>query len=131
LEEISIGEIGGIHSAPAELPLHVSPQGTLARSHPSRHHIGYGGAIGRTSWRRARPQFRERDRSHRSTAPGGTPVKRLLVLLALLPALLALNSCGGSSTAAVPSITVSGAASSVNVTGPVQFTASILNLSST
>ena len=58
-------------------------------------------------------------------------MKRLLVLLALLPALLALNSCGGSSTAAVPSITVSGAASSVNVNGTVQFTASILNLSST
>ena len=58
-------------------------------------------------------------------------MKRLLVLLALLPALLALNSCGGSSTAAVPTITVTGAASSVNVNGTVQFTASILNLSST
>ncbi|MBZ5699874.1 MAG: hypothetical protein LAN18_15155 [Acidobacteriia bacterium] len=64
---------------------------------------------------------------------GGTPAKRLLVLLALLPALLALNSCKGKSSpaAAAPSITVSGAASSVNVNGTVQFTASILNLSST
>jgi hypothetical protein len=59
-------------------------------------------------------------------------VKRLLVLLALLPALLALNSCKGSSpAAATPTITVTGAASSVNVNGTVQFTQSILNLTST
>ena len=59
-------------------------------------------------------------------------MKRLLVFLALLPALLALNSCGGSApVAATPSITVSGAASSVNVNGTVQFTANIINLSST
>jgi hypothetical protein len=56
----------------------------------------------------------------------------LLLILALFPTLLALNSCGSSSTpAATPSITVSGAATSVSVNGTVQFTASILNLSST
>lgn len=59
-------------------------------------------------------------------------MKRLLGLFALLPALLALNSCGGSgATAATPTISVSGAVPSVNVNGTVQFTAAILNLSST
>ena len=57
-------------------------------------------------------------------------MKRLLVLLALLPALLALNSCGGT-PAAAPTISVTGTASSVNLNGTVQFTATIFNLSST
>ena len=57
-------------------------------------------------------------------------MKRLLVLLALLPVLLALNSCGGA-PAAAPTISVTGANTSVNVNGTVQFTADHLNLSST
>jgi hypothetical protein len=56
--------------------------------------------------------------------------QRLLLLLALLPVILALNSCGGTA-AAVPTITVAGASGTVIVNGTVQFTASILNLSST
>ncbi len=56
----------------------------------------------------------------------------VFVLLALVPALLALSSCGGGGSAtAVPSITVSGLSGTVIVNGTVQFTASILNLSST
>ncbi len=58
--------------------------------------------------------------------------QRLLLISALLPALLALNSCGGGSTTpAPPTITVSGAATSVNVNGKVQFAANVQNLSST
>jgi hypothetical protein len=58
--------------------------------------------------------------------------QRLLLIFALLPALLVLSSCGGgSTTVATPTITVSGSATSVNVNGTVQFTANILNLSST
>jgi hypothetical protein len=59
--------------------------------------------------------------------------QRLVLILALLPALLALNSCGGgsSTTAATPTLTISCAATSVDVNGTVQCTQSILNLSST
>src|SRR6266481_792393 len=60
--------------------------------------------------------------------------KRLLLILALLPLLLALNSCGGGSStpaAPTPTITASCAASSVAVNGTVQCTANILNLNST
>ncbi len=59
--------------------------------------------------------------------------QRVVLILALFPALLALNSCGGgsSTTAATPTITISCAATSVVVNGTVQCTQSILNLSST
>ncbi len=59
--------------------------------------------------------------------------QRLLLILALLPALLVLNSCGGGSSTppATPSMTVTQSASSVSVNGTVQFTKNILNLSST
>jgi hypothetical protein len=60
--------------------------------------------------------------------------QRLVVVLALLPALLVLNSCGGggsTSTTATPSITVSCDKPSVTVNGTSQCTATILNLSST
>ena len=57
--------------------------------------------------------------------------ERLLLVCAFLPALLGLSSCGGYNAAATPTITVSGTLSSVNVNGTVQFTATILNLSST
>jgi hypothetical protein len=59
--------------------------------------------------------------------------QRLLLILALLPALLALNSCGGGSStpAPAPSLTISCAATTVVVNGPVQCTQSLLNLSST
>jgi hypothetical protein len=58
--------------------------------------------------------------------------QRLVLILALLPALLALNSCGGSSTTpATPTLTISCAATSVVVNGTVQCTQNILNLSST
>ena len=59
--------------------------------------------------------------------------QRLVLILALLPALLALNSCGGGSgtTTATPTLTISCAATSVDVNGTVQCTQSILNLSST
>ncbi|MGH9681562.1 MAG: hypothetical protein ACRD4Y_16575, partial [Candidatus Acidiferrales bacterium] len=54
------------------------------------------------------------------------------LFFALLPGLAVLSSCGGgSSTATTPTITVTGAASTVNVNGTVQFTATITNLSST
>jgi hypothetical protein len=59
---------------------------------------------------------------------------RLLLIFALLPALLVLNSCGGGSTTSTtttPTITASCAASSVTVNGQVQCTATITNLSST
>jgi hypothetical protein len=56
--------------------------------------------------------------------------QRFLPLFALLPALAALSSCG-SSTAATPTISVTASASTVNVNGTVQFTATIANLSST
>jgi hypothetical protein len=57
----------------------------------------------------------------------------LLPVLALLPALLVLNSCGGSSSTPppTPTITASCAATSVTVNGTVQCTATITNLSST
>src|SRR5713101_149638 len=64
----------------------------------------------------------------------GTRWQRLLLILALLPALLALNSCGGgssTSTTATPSITVSCVPSSLVVNATSQCTATILNLSST
>ena len=54
-----------------------------------------------------------------------------LLFFALLPALAVLNSCGKATTAAVPAITVTASASTVNVNGTVQFTATITNLSST
>ena len=60
--------------------------------------------------------------------------QRLFLIFALLPSLLALNSCGGgsSSTApATPTLTISCAATSVDVNGTVQCTQNILNLSST
>ena len=57
---------------------------------------------------------------------------RLFLILAVLPALLALNSCGGSSsTTATPTMTISCAATSVVVNGTVQCTQNVLNLSST
>ena len=59
--------------------------------------------------------------------------QRLVLILALLPALLALNSCGGGSgtATATPTLTISCAATSIDVNGTVQCTQSILNLSST
>jgi hypothetical protein len=58
--------------------------------------------------------------------------QRLFLILAVLPALLALNSCGGSnSTTATPTMTISCAATSVVVNGTVQCTQNVLNLSST
>jgi hypothetical protein len=54
-----------------------------------------------------------------------------LLLCALFPALLTLSSCGSSTPAAAPTIAVTGSLSSVNVNGTVQFTATIVNLSST
>jgi hypothetical protein len=61
--------------------------------------------------------------------------QRLLLLLALLPALLALNSCGSgasSTPVATPSLTVSPLTASVTAGGaPVQFTPNPVNLSST
>lgn len=58
--------------------------------------------------------------------------RHFILFFALLPALVALNSCGSSSTTnTTPTITVSGSASTVNVNGTVQFTATITNLSST
>ena len=61
------------------------------------------------------------------------PWQRLSLILALLPALLALNSCGGGSSAApaTPAITVSCAAISLTVNGQAQCSATITNLSST
>lgn len=56
--------------------------------------------------------------------------QRLFLFFALLPALAALNSCGGS-TAATPTISVTGEYGTVSVNGQVQFTATITNLSST
>jgi hypothetical protein len=57
----------------------------------------------------------------------------LLPGLAVLPVLLVLNSCGGSSSTAPPTPTISAscAATSVTVNGTVQCTATIANLSST
>ncbi|HVA95685.1 MAG TPA: hypothetical protein VNI36_12370 [Candidatus Dormibacteraeota bacterium] len=58
--------------------------------------------------------------------------QHFFLLFALFPALALLSSCGGSSTAApTPTISVYGSATSVNVNGTVQFTATVLNLSST
>jgi len=60
--------------------------------------------------------------------------QNLLPVLALIPALLALNSCGGGSSTtppATPTITASCAATLVTVNGTVQCTATITNLSST
>ena len=57
---------------------------------------------------------------------------RFFLFFALLPALAALSSCGGSSsTASTPTITVTASATTVSVNGTVQFTATITNLSST
>jgi hypothetical protein len=56
--------------------------------------------------------------------------QQFLLYFALLPALAALNSCGSSTTASAPTISISGA-STVSVNGTVQFTATITNLSST
>jgi hypothetical protein len=67
-----------------------------------------------------------------SVCPQKVQWQRLALILALFPALLALNSCGGSSTtAATPTLTISCAATSVDVNGTVQCTQNILNLSST
>jgi len=68
-----------------------------------------------------------------SVCPKQAQWHRLFLILALLPALLALASCGGgsSSTPAAPSLTVSCAAASVVVNGTVQCTQNVLNLSST
>lgn len=58
--------------------------------------------------------------------------QRFVLLFAFLPALLALSSCGGGSSAATnPTITVSCAASTVTVGQQDQCTATVLNLSST
>ncbi len=58
--------------------------------------------------------------------------QRLLLVFAFLPALVALSSCGGGSSAAAnPTITVSCALSSVTVGQQDQCTARVLNLSST
>src|SRR6266853_5896897 len=60
--------------------------------------------------------------------------QRLLLVLALLPAVLALNSCGGgssSTTTTTPTITASCASSTLTVNGQTQCTANITNLSST
>ena len=57
--------------------------------------------------------------------------KNLLVALVLLPALAILSSCGSSTPASTPTITITASASTVNVNGTVQFTATISNLSST
>jgi hypothetical protein len=55
-----------------------------------------------------------------------------LLIFALLPALLVLNSCGASSTTpAVPTISMSCANTSINANATSQCTASIANLSST
>jgi hypothetical protein len=55
-----------------------------------------------------------------------------LIIFALLPALLALNSCGSSSTPpAVPAISMSCANTSINANATSQCTATISNLSST
>ncbi len=56
---------------------------------------------------------------------------RLLLIVALLPALAALNSCGSSTTSSAPTISITAAATTVSVNGTVQFTATITNLSST
>ena len=57
--------------------------------------------------------------------------RHAILVLALFPALAALSSCGSSNTTTTPSISLTGAASTVNVNGTVQFTAIISNLSST
>jgi hypothetical protein len=57
--------------------------------------------------------------------------QRLFLFFALLPALAALSSCGSTTTVATPTISVTGAATTVNVNLTVQFTATIANLSST
>ena len=60
--------------------------------------------------------------------------QRLVLILALLPALLALNSCGGgssSTTATTPTLTISCSPTSVTVNGSATCTQSITNLSST
>ncbi len=57
--------------------------------------------------------------------------QRAILIFALFPALAALSSCGSSSTASTPAITLIGSANTVNVNGTVQFTATITNLSST
>jgi hypothetical protein len=54
-----------------------------------------------------------------------------LLLFALLPALLVLNSCGSSTPAAVPTISASCTNTSVNANAQSQCTAAISNLSST
>ena len=56
---------------------------------------------------------------------------RLFLIAALLPALAALSSCGSSTTASAPTISITAAATTVSVNGTVQFTATITNLSST
>src|SRR5258706_6066754 len=61
-------------------------------------------------------------------------LQRLVLILALLPALLALNSCGGgssSTTPSTPTLTISCSATSVVVNGTATCTQSIANLSST
>jgi hypothetical protein len=60
--------------------------------------------------------------------------QRLVLILALLPAMLALNSCGGgssSTTPSTPTLTISCSATSVVVNGTATCTQSIANLSST
>jgi len=56
--------------------------------------------------------------------------RRFVLFLALLSGPTILSSCGGSS-AVTPTISVFGAAGSINVLGTVQFTATVQNLSST
>src|SRR5258706_16461217 len=60
--------------------------------------------------------------------------QRLVLILALLPALLALNSCGGgssSTTPSTPTLTISCSATSVHVNGNAICHQSIANLTST
>ena len=59
--------------------------------------------------------------------------QRVVLILALLPALLALNSCGGgsSTTPSTPTLTISCSPTSVTVNGTASCIQSITNLSST
>jgi hypothetical protein len=67
-----------------------------------------------------------------SVCPKKVQWQRLLLILALLPVLLALTSCGGSSsTTSTPTLTISCDHTSVTVNGTASCTQTIANLSST